>query len=115
MKAACCVQAYTHKGSWITQCCCSSLTPNPLQADNTARDRYAKAAQKYVSEHMALHGDPRKKMLAIPLVLVGTGTVFISIFNGVRVLMNSGVSVHFHFTVHSQSCACNAILSSVHS
>jgi hypothetical protein len=96
-----------------------------LQADNTARDRYAKAAQKYVSEHMALHGDPRKKMLAIPLVLVGTGTVFISIFNGVRVLMNSGVSVHFHFTVtvsvhfhftvHSQSCACNAILSSVHS
>lgn len=42
---------------------------------------------------MAQHGDPRKKMLAIPLVLAGSGAVFISIFNGVRVLMQSGVRV----------------------
>jgi len=58
--------------------------------DAAARDRYAKAAQKYVSEHMATHGDPRKKMLAIPLVLVGSAAIFMSIFNGVRVLMSSG-------------------------
>jgi len=52
-----------------------------------------KAASRHVSEHMAQHGDPRKKMLAIPLVLAGSGAVFISIFNGVRVLMQSGVRV----------------------
>eukprot|EP00983_Pelagomonas_calceolata_P046997 1140422-Pelagomonas_calceolata.AAC.5 len=61
-----------------------------MQTDAAARDRYAKAAQKYVSEHMATHGDPRKKMLAIPLVLVGSAAIFMSIFNGVRVLMSSG-------------------------
>ncbi|KAF5840917.1 60Kd inner membrane protein-domain-containing protein [Dunaliella salina] len=58
--------------------------------DAAARDRYLKAAQKHVREHMAMHGDPRKKMLAIPLVLAGSGAIFMSIFNGVRVLMNSG-------------------------
>lgn len=61
------------------------------QTDASARDRYLKAAQKYVSEHMSKHGDPRKKMLAIPVVLVGSGAMFISIFNGTRNLMSSGV------------------------
>lgn len=73
-------------------------TLSPSQTDAVARDRYLKGAQKYVSAHMAQHGDPRTKMLAIPVVLVGSGAMFISIFNGVRSLMSSGVRALLCFT-----------------
>ena len=56
-----------------------------------ARDRYARAAQQLVSDHMARHGDPRKRLLGVPLIMVASGCVFLSVFNGVRVLMASGV------------------------
>ncbi len=49
------------------------------------------AAQRAYHEHVAQHGSPFRHMAKVPAIMVANAAVFLSVFNGVRSLMNSKV------------------------